>query len=103
MITVQKSNREIQLTETISFGECLSSTSIFLKEHQYDQFVTDLEAKARELWPDKFPKDHTKDFELINHSDGSTECRKIIIAEHESIREQDRLNRMQQIPIGGRK
>lgn len=99
-----------------------------LTKENYDQFVTDLEAKARELWPEKFepkkivcPKCHGDDGEYIKTANGYkcayTDCQHewvnieredgltdtITVAEHEAIREQDRLNRERQIPIGSRR
>ena len=64
----------------------------------YDQFVTELEAKARELWPEKFKprtlQNWQDEFLLQHNDDGSTDM--------VEIRKMDKLNREQQIPIGSR-
>lgn len=89
--------------EGLDGGVSIYIGSSYITETNYDQFVIELEQLARELWPDKFKprtlkdwadefkgevKDHTQDFELIHHSDGSTECRD---------------KRMNQIPINSQK
>lgn len=69
---------------------------IYVSPDEYDQFVTELEEKARELWPEKF-KPRTleswhEEFSLVHRDDGSTDM----------VRKADRLNRERQIPINSR-
>lgn len=61
-----------------------------LKESEYDQFVTELESKARELWPDKFKE--TK-YTLVQADDGAT-----AMLTAEEARRLDLRFRQQQIP-----
>lgn len=73
--------------------------SILIGKEKYDQFVTELEAKARELWPEKFKlrtlQNRQDEFLLQHNDDGSTDM--------VEIRKSDKINREQQIPIGSRR
>jgi hypothetical protein len=86
-----------------------------LMEDEYDTFVTELEAKARELWPHKFeaytlpdPKFvkvemvENKPYELKHYDDGSTAWVEQVLDLNEVI-ELDKKLREQQIPLNSKK
>ena len=91
-------------------GDCM-----IIGEQEYDQFVTDLEAKARELWPNKFEAyklpdpqfikvdvAENKPYELKHFDDGSTAWVEQVLDLNEVIRLDKKL-REQQIPLNSKK
>ena len=88
---------------------------IYITESEYDTFVTELEAKARELWPHKFeayklpdPKFvkveviDNKPFELKHFDDGSTAWVEQVLELNDVIK-LDKELRQQQIPLNSKK
>ncbi len=67
-------------------------------ESEYDQFVTDLEARARELWPEKFTKSACSGFVNIERDDGLTDTITL-----EEAKRMDLKFREQQVPINSRR
>lgn len=98
----------------ISFSEWLEFDGV-CDESEYDTFVTELEAKARELWPHKFeayklpdPKFvkveviDNKPYELKHFDDGSTAWVEQVLELNDIIK-LDKELRQQQIPLNSKK
>ena len=87
---------------------------VYIAESEYDLFVTELEAKARELWPHKFeayklpdPKFvkvemvGNKPYELKHFDDGSTAWVEQVLELNDVIK-LDKELRQQQIPLNSK-
>lgn len=90
-------------------------TYLWIGESEYDTFVTELEAKARELWPHKFEAYKLPDpkfvkvemvdpfpYELKHFDDGSTAWVEQVLELNEVIK-LDKELRQQQIPLNSKK
>ena len=106
---------EVGIANTVIVLVDYSGDVVYINERQYDPLVTELEAKARKLWPHKFeaytlpdPKFvkvemvGNKPYELKHYDDGSTAWVEQVLDLNEVI-ELDKKLREQQIPLNSKK
>jgi hypothetical protein len=106
---------EVRVSTNVIILVDYSGDVVYINERQYDPLVTDLEAKARELWPHKFEAYNLPDpqfvkvemagnkpYELKHFDEAITACVEQVLGLNEVI-ELDKKLREQQIPLNSKK